>query len=86
MSSQGLNSTAFNANSHYIHVANAGGTVGAGIPAGFRIQSSSDYTTQLSQKARYQNQNPTDQSNSTRLALKFARQVCTDCPDGPFPV
>lgn len=85
MSSQGLNSTVFSANTNYVHVSPASGA-GAGIPSGFRIQSSSDYITQLSQKAMYQNQNPTDFSNSTRLKLKFARQLCTNCRGGPFPV
>jgi hypothetical protein len=85
MSSQGLNSTIFNANTHYIHVSPATGT-GAGIPNGFRIHSSSDYITQANQKAMYQKQNPTDFSNSTRLKLKFARQICPSCPNGPFPV
>lgn len=84
MSSQGLNSTVFNANSHYIHVSPGSGE-GAGIPSGFRIQSSSDYTTQLSQKTMYKKQNPTDHSNSTRLKMKFARQICPGCPNGPFP-
>jgi hypothetical protein len=85
MSSQGLNGTVFSANTNYVHVSPASGA-GAGIPSGFRIQSSSDYTTQLNQKAMYQNQNPIDFSNSTRLKLKFARQLCTNCNGGPFPV
>ena len=86
MSSQGLNSSVFNSNTHYIYVSPASGT-GAGIPSGFRVQSSSDYTTQLYQKVIYRNQNPTDQSNSKRLSLKFSRQLCTPpCEDGPFPV
>jgi len=85
MSSQGLNSTVFNANTHYIQVSPATGA-GAGIPNGFRIHSSSDYITQVNQKAINKNKNPTDFSNSTRLKLKFARQICPGCPDGPFPV
>jgi hypothetical protein len=84
MSSQGLNSTAFNANTNYIRVAPASG-IGAGIPSGFRIESSSDYINQLNQKAIYQKPNPTDFSNSTRLKLQFARQICPGCPEGPFP-
>jgi hypothetical protein len=84
MSSQGLNSTVFNADSNYIHVSPASGA-GAGIPSGFRIQTSSDYTNQLNQKAIDKNKNLSDYSNSTRLKLKFAKQICPGCPEGPFP-
>jgi len=92
MSSQGLNAAAFNSNSHYINVSPAAPAAGAGIPSGFRIQSSSDYTTQLNQKAIRYNQYDDrivsfnqDRSISTRLKLKFARQICPGCADGPFP-
>jgi hypothetical protein len=83
MSSQGLNAGQFNAGTHYVYVPP---NPTLGLPIGFRLQDSSDYTNQHNQQKIYSKQNPMDQSNSTRLKLKFARQICTNCHDGPFPV
>jgi hypothetical protein len=89
MSSQGLNAASFNANTNYLFVPGL-----AGIPQGFRIQSSSDYIKQLRQQRQYASFLPTiqpvkvssAQSNSFYLDARVSQQTCPDnaCAGGPF--
>jgi hypothetical protein len=84
MSSQGLNSTAY-----------SGFRLGAtgGVPGGFPIRDSSDYTKLLKQTRLYRglrgNTGRTDitivQGNDVRLDYAFGAMGCSGC-SGPFPL
>ena len=84
MSAQGLNSTAY-----------SGFRLGAtgGVPGGFRLRDSSDYTKLLKQTGLYRelkgNTGSTDitilQSNATRIDYAFGTVGCTACA-GPLPL
>ena len=83
MSSQGLNSTTYSG----FRFVSPGG-----IPSGFPVRDSSDYTNLLKQRIIYQglrgNTGRTDvsllQGNDIRLDYNFGRIGCTGC-SGPFP-
>jgi hypothetical protein len=84
MSSQGLNSTTY-----------SGFRLGAtgGVPGGFPMRNSSDYTSFLKQTGLYRglrgNTGRTDitivQGNDVRLDYAFGLMGCTGC-SGPFPL